>query len=740
MMISKMRILAHLFLAIFLTLGLSISLQSLLAAWTPPSAAPPNGNVTEPLYTATLSDPVNQTKYGILNLIDGFTVDTNTLVVDATGNKVGIGMNDPNVKLTIGTKGGNVANGTIASFYNGDETTLKVLAVANTNGTGAHMQLMENNPNLYGFDTWYDTGNNMLLIDSYVNNTKTNIIDITTAGNVGIGAVNPNARLTVKTNTAFNQFSLITEGVIAGGWARGADMQYYESAAPTTLHRGFAYGMYGSGDTLTGTYFSSVKDDAAPWTTAQLFLNSNGNVGIGTNAPVNQLTVLNDGSDAITMAVGGPYPAVSGVSGTNYYKQLEIKEPVYKIPTGYTENGYRIGLAVQGYVSTSDFAGTLKDQYGAWIRTGSNSNNPTGTITNSYGVYIDNLSSPNVTITKSYGLYQSSSGAMNYFAGNVGIGTNAPGTKLDVAGVIQSNDMGRFKGWTATGATGRAVEVGISSGIGYVYNYDRTASTYGELDFNNAIRIVGSNGNIGIHTTAPTLPVDIRGYTRIDGSASYDVWIQGGSSTAGGDARNLAMLGIKATDVLSINHSSEYAGGTQIGGPVSVVGNLTVSGQYLGGSCDVAERYQAVEEDSEILEPGDIVSLSADNELKIEKVSAPLSSMAIGVYSTKPQMVMGDTDEAKDRNDPPVALIGRVPVKVTDENGPVKVGDLIVSSSKPGYGMGCRLKELDLSLPEDERWQILADNEKCRNAAIGKALENLGAGEGRIEVFLTKGN
>jgi hypothetical protein len=34
-----------------------------------------------------------------------------------------------------------------------------------------------------------------------------------------------------------------------------------------------------------------------------------------------------------------------------------------------------------------------------------------------------------------------------------------------------------------------------------------------------------------------------------------------------------------------------------------------------------------------------------------------------------------------------MALAGRVPVKVTTENGAIGVGDMLVASSKPGYAM-----------------------------------------------------
>jgi len=34
-----------------------------------------------------------------------------------------------------------------------------------------------------------------------------------------------------------------------------------------------------------------------------------------------------------------------------------------------------------------------------------------------------------------------------------------------------------------------------------------------------------------------------------------------------------------------------------------------------------------------------------------------------------------------------VALVGRVPINVTNENGPIRIGDFITASSTMGYGM-----------------------------------------------------
>jgi hypothetical protein len=57
---------------------------------------------------------------------------------------------------------------------------------------------------------------------------------------------------------------------------------------------------------------------------------------------------------------------------------------------------------------------------------------------------------------------------------------------------------------------------------------------------------------------------------------------------------------------------------------------------------------------------------------------------AIGIISTAPGVRLGGTLE----NGVPVAFTGRVPVKVTDENGTIKRGDYItVSPTRKGYGM-----------------------------------------------------
>ena len=80
------------------------------------------------------------------------------------------------------------------------------------------------------------------------------------------------------------------------------------------------------------------------------------------------------------------------------------------------------------------------------------------------------------------------------------------------------------------------------------------------------------------------------------------------------------------------------------------------------------------------------------------------------------------------------ASIGKsgVAVKVTDENGPIKRGDLLTTSSKAGYAMKWTLVDVTQAEDFEELKSMLAENGRRRNAVVAKALENLDSGEGKI--------
>lgn len=67
---------------------------------------------------------------------------------------------------------------------------------------------------------------------------------------------------------------------------------------------------------------------------------------------------------------------------------------------------------------------------------------------------------------------------------------------------------------------------------------------------------------------------------------------------------------------------------------------------------------------------------------------------------------------------PLMALMGRVYVKATTENGPIRAGDLLVSAFTPGHAMRC--------------------SDRCAGAIIGKAVEPLDQGTGVIEILIMR--
>jgi len=100
----------------------------------------------------------------------------------------------------------------------------------------------------------------------------------------------------------------------------------------------------------------------------------------------------------------------------------------------------------------------------------------------------------------------------------------------------------------------------------------------------------------------------------------------------------------------------------------------------------------------------------------------------IGILSTEPGFLLNSQlnreAPAGDLRPYPVALCGCVPCKVSDENGPIRRGDLLTTSSTPGRAMRAE--------------PILLDGKSLypSGTIIGKALAAHVDGEGVIEVFV----
>jgi hypothetical protein len=104
--------------------------------------------------------------------------------------------------------------------------------------------------------------------------------------------------------------------------------------------------------------------------------------------------------------------------------------------------------------------------------------------------------------------------------------------------------------------------------------------------------------------------------------------------------------------------------------------------EYTTGATDLAENYYS----EDLLEQGDIV---APTGLYTVARAASTSRTVLGIISTRPGIILGEDDRPQmDIPSYPVALSGRVPLKVSTLQGPIKVGDRIVlSTTTPGVGV-----------------------------------------------------
>ena len=158
--------------------------------------------------------------------------------------------------------------------------------------------------------------------------------------------------------------------------------------------------------------------------------------------------------------------------------------------------------------------------------------------------------------------------------------------------------------------------------------------------------------------------------------------------------------------------ASDILAGDLASGDFKITGNLNVTNNlYVGGNLsDLAENIWTIGE----IGAGDLVVLAGGE--SVELTLSAYDNRVAGVISTAPATVFGF-----DKGDAPLAISGRVPVKVTNENGAIDVGDLLTSSSTPGHAMKC------------------ADSNLCFGNIVGKAMTGSSDETGEVLMLVMLG-
>jgi hypothetical protein len=316
--------------------------------------------------------------------------------------------------------------------------------------------------------------------------------------------------------------------------------------------------------------------------------------------------------------------------------------------------------------------------------------------------------------------------AWNFGNGNALRG-QATGTGLGVYGESE-NSVG------VVGRSGSAWGVeGVSdSGSGGVWAHSTGGyGLFAHSDNSDSIYVDGAGGN-GIHVASAGshgVSVDSAGsagvYVASAGATGVEVWSAG---TYG--------MWVQSAYVNGIQVISAGWDGMHVTGPV---GNLYYGAGKKGdedfgvlntgevrskvGFAAPANDFAVtmpVAGDKADYEPGDVLVASASGSGAAERASAAYSPAVVGVYSAAPAFVGGRSVTGDvQAGGVPVAILGIVSCKVSAENGPIRPGDLLVTSATPGRAMR-------------------ADRDSAPSGTIlGKALESLDSGTGVIQVLVT---
>src|SRR6185503_18457927 len=118
---------------------------------------------------------------------------------------------------------------------------------------------------------------------------------------------------------------------------------------------------------------------------------------------------------------------------------------------------------------------------------------------------------------------------------------------------------------------------------------------------------------------------------------------------------------------------------------------------------------------------GTVVILDPTRSNQVTSSNTSYDTRVAGVISEQPGITLGE----KSDNKVLVATTGRVRVKVDATDGPIQIGDLLVTSDREGFAM--KSLPVEIGGPRMHRPGTL----------IGKALEPLAGGTGKILVLLS---
>ncbi|MEN8201526.1 MAG: hypothetical protein ABFS28_02955 [Bacteroidota bacterium] len=446
-------------------------------------------------------------------------------------------------------------------------------------------------------------------------------------------------------------------------------------------------------------------------------------IGSGAEASGPNAVAIGTGSIAsyqLATAIG--YNAIAEGSksismGAHYYKSLIFLPPIIIIPPLFpkgldpeTESGKQPDAAKGSFVSLPLFADRNNQAIGTYsIALGNGNRSENGGI--SLGVYND---------------------ALDIYSTAVGFGNQAIAPFSLAAGFANKTE-GQFA--TAFGRYTSAASMN-SFAIGV---YNRSYGNATEWVGTDPLFQIGNGTGSDVSEQHDAFRVHKNGGTYIYPSNSYyGLYVYSKTDASYPSSNAYGIMGIISRNKPGTNYWSGYFYDT--GSDGNYLGFY--ADQRSGGAIDVAEYIYDTHGDTEA---GDVLVADKNKDESVIKSQQAYQTSVLGVVTTDPHMVMGMDLVINEETGEPIpgvsatrlALTGRVPVKITEENGPIEPGDLLTTSSTPGHAMKWTLKDVNEAKDFAELKSLLAENERRRNAIIGKAVSSSSSGDGTVMVLIS---